>query len=94
MLMAGLSKSVQGFSPLPNALNTIKAIEKQQLCPKIPYTSLTNQIFTTKNIHKQLNKQDYKIVYFATHGKFEPNSNRSFLLTYDQKLNLNELTIN
>lgn len=91
ILMAGLSKSVQGFSPLPNALNTIKAIEKQQLCPKIPYTSLTNQIFTTKNIHKQLNKQDYKIVYFATHGKFEPNSNRSFLLTYDQKLNLNEL---
>ncbi|WP_069471467.1 CHAT domain-containing protein [Candidatus Marithrix sp. Canyon 246] len=91
MLMAGLSKSVQGFAPLPNALNTIKAIEKQQLCPNIPYTSLTNQIFTTKNINNQLNKKDYKIVYFATHGKFEPNSNRSFLLTYDQKLNLNEL---
>jgi CHAT domain-containing protein len=91
MLMAGLSKSVQGFSPLPNALNTIKAIEKQQLCPNIPYTSLTNKIFTTKNIHNNLKKTDYKIVYFATHGKFEPNSNLSFLLTYDQKLNLNEL---
>jgi CHAT domain-containing protein len=91
MLMAGLSKSVQGFSPLPNALNTIKAIEKQQLCPNIPYTSLTNKIFTAKNIYNQLNKKDYKIVYFATHGKFEPNTNLSFLLTYDKKLNLNQL---
>ncbi len=91
MLMAGLSKSVQGFSPLPNALNTIKAIEKQQLCPNIPYTSLTNKIFTARNIHNQLNKKDYKIVYFATHGKFEPNTNLSFLLTYDKKLNLNQL---
>jgi CHAT domain-containing protein len=90
MLMAGLSHSVQGFSPLPNALNTIKAIEKQQICPNTPYTSLTNQIFTTKNINNQL-KKNYKIVYFATHGKFEPNSNLSFLLTYDQKLKLNEL---
>lgn len=90
MLMAGLSHSVQGFSPLPNALNTIKAIEKQQICPNTPYTPLTNQIFTTKNINNQL-KKNYKIVYFATHGKFEPNSNLSFLLTYDQKLKLNEL---
>ncbi len=91
ILMAGLSKSVQGFSPLPNALNTIKAIEKQQLCPNTPYTSLTNKKFTSKNIHNNLKKTDYKIVYFATHGKFEPNSNLSFLLTYDKKMNLNQL---
>jgi CHAT domain-containing protein len=91
MMMCGLSKSVQGFSALPNALKTFQAIENKNICPKISYISLKNQEFRKNRLKEHLENSPYQIVHFATHGKFEREATSSFLLTYEERLNLNEL---
>jgi CHAT domain-containing protein len=88
MLMAGLSEPVLGFSPLPHVVESIEAIK--QICPTTT-PPLINRNFTKTQVRSNLEQTAYTLVHFATHGKFEPHSALSFLLAYDDKLNLNEL---
>jgi len=76
---------------LPNALKTFQAIENKKICPKISYISLKNQEFRKNRLKEHLENSPYQIVHFATHGKFEREATSSFLLTYEERLNLNEL---
>ncbi len=88
MLMAGLSEAVQGFGKLPHVVESIEAIK--QICPTTT-PPLVNKTFLKNRVRSNLEQTAYTLVYFATHGKFEQHSALSFLLTYDDKLNFNEL---
>ena len=52
---------------------------------------LQNKNFTFSKIRKLLEKNDYSIIHFSTHGFFSHNLNESFLVTYDKKLMMNDL---
>jgi len=88
MLMGGLSESRQGFSALPHVLNSINSIE--QIC-QTQTPPLVNKSFLKNRLKDNLAETAYTSLYFATHGQFKSHSTSSFLLTYNDKLNLNEL---
>ncbi len=85
-LGAGLSKSVQGYSALPGVASELEAIEKMY-----GGTRLQDEAFITQNLRKELTDTPYSIVHVATHARFESNVRKSFLLTYDGNLNLDQL---
>ncbi len=85
-LAAGLSESVQGFAPLPNVGGELKDVHAM-------YNSdvLENGTFVGANLQKDLQENSYSIVHIATHGSFGPKGQDTFLLTYDSKIDMNQL---
>lgn len=86
LLMAGLTESVQGFSALPSVHNEAEYIKKN-FKGKI----LQNVGFTASSMEDSLENQPYTIVHIATHGQFDSNPSKTFLLTYDGRLTLDDL---
>ncbi len=86
LLLNGLSESVEGFSPLPFVEEEMSRIE-----PIYKSTLLLNKDFRYQDIQKLLLKNTYSAIVFATHSQFNRDVNQSYLLSYDGKINLNEL---
>jgi CHAT domain-containing protein len=87
VLLIGLSKSVQGFRPLPNVPVEIENLEKLYA----RRNTLIDETFLTRRVQLSLEQTPYRIVHMASHGQFERDPNNSFVLTYDDKLTLNRL---
>jgi len=86
ILLNGLSESVQGFSALPNVKEELKNIS-----PLYNSKTLVNKEFSIKNIEGALQSTPYSIVHIASHGQFDRDPKKTFLLTYDGKLTMNRL---
>ncbi len=85
-ITAGLTKSRQGFSPLNYVDSELKEIEKM-----VDGVTLLNQNFTAKALRQEIKFTDYPIVHIATHGQFSSTLEDTFLLTWDERININEL---
>ncbi len=85
LLLNGLSKSVQGYAQLDFVTNELHSIDRT-------YTSetLLNEQFTTAELQRKLGEQ-FSIVHIASHGQFDRDVHKTFVLTYDNKLTLNDL---
>jgi CHAT domain-containing protein len=46
--------------------------------------------FTSANFRQRLKQRDYAIVHIATHGKFNPDIDSSFLQAFDSRIQLTE----
>jgi CHAT domain-containing protein len=82
----GLTEGVQGFAPLPYVeieLDSVKDIGAG--------AQLRDRDFTTANLARALTGRPYSIIHVASHAQFNADSRRSFLLTYDGKLTLDQL---
>lgn len=86
VLAAGLTDSVQGFPPLPNVSNELLAI--QHLYGGTP---LLNRNFLNSNLERELRNKQFTIVHIASHGRFESDIKKTFLLTFDDKLTMDQL---
>jgi len=86
-LLNGLSEGVQNFSPLPSVPDEIKNIEL--LFEKNDV--LLDQTFSLENLHQSLLDTPYDVVHIASHGQFDRNPKKTFLLTYDSKLTMARL---
>ncbi|BAZ17115.1 hypothetical protein NIES4071_89930 [Calothrix sp. NIES-4071] len=86
VLAGGLSEARQGFVPLPGVESEINQIKT-----KVPAQVLLNQTFTTKAIEKQVNTTRYPVVHLATHGQFSSNADETFVLTWDNRINVKQL---
>jgi CHAT domain-containing protein len=87
VLLNGLSEEVQGFPPLPSVLNEVDNINK--LFSKA--TVLINKDFSLSNLNQALQTTPYQIIHISSHGQFDRDPKRSFLLTYDDKLTMDRL---
>jgi CHAT domain-containing protein/predicted negative regulator of RcsB-dependent stress response len=87
ILLAGISESVQGFPGLPEVSEELKTIQ-QMMNGK---TLLQNKEYTLDSISREFKKNPYSIVHLATHGVFGGTQEESFLLTYDDKMTMNQL---
>ena len=85
-IIAGLTKSRQGFSPLNYVDSELKEIGKM-----VDGVTLLNQNFTAKALQQEIKFTDYPIVHIATHGQFSSTLEDTFLLTWDERININEL---
>lgn len=86
VLKAGLSEARQGFPALPAV-----AVELNQLQSLVAGEVLLNQEFTKTNIQNAIDAVPFPVVHLATHGQFSSKAEETFILTWDDRINVNEL---
>ncbi|MGF1938965.1 MAG: CHAT domain-containing protein [Nostoc sp. ChiQUE02] len=86
VLTAGITEARQGFSALSNV-----ALELNQIQSEVPTTELLNQEFTSKTFQKEINSILFSVVHLATHGQFSSKAEETFILTWDGRINVNQL---
>jgi CHAT domain-containing protein len=82
----GLSDGVQGFAPLAYVPQEVGSLKKL-----FGGTELMNQQFVKTNIDKEFLGENYSIVHIASHGHFDSDAKKTFVLTFDGKLTLDDL---
>lgn len=85
--IGGLSEARQGFTPLPSVVDEVKTISQF-----VPSTLLLDSTFQENLVSKEIAQTHSPIVHFATHGQFSSNANDTFILTWDDKINIHELS--
>lgn len=85
-LTAGLTKSVQGFPPLPYVVDEVESIQRLYKSDQ-----LLNNAFQASRLERELREGRYGGLHIATHGRFSTEVNDSFLLTFDGKLTMQTL---
>jgi len=53
---------------------------------------LQDEDFTLSKVEKRFQHTPYSIIHFATHGNFDSDPNKTFLLTYNGKITMNDLS--
>ena len=86
ILLAGLSQPRQGFTSLPGVQQEIAQIE-----PLFASKVLLNNNFTELNFNRSATDTPFRIVHLATHGQFSSNAADTFILTWDDRVNVDEL---
>jgi CHAT domain-containing protein len=87
VLSAGLTEARQGFSALPNIETELEEIEQQ-----VPTRVLLNAAFTRSSFQEAANSSPFPIIHLATHGQFSSNLDETFILTWDDRISLNQLS--
>lgn len=94
VLTAGTSQKapsyeLEGFSSLPNIQQELEAIEKT-----VPQSEkLADEKFTKTNIQTQVNSEPFNIIHIATHGQFSSNPDDTFILGWDERINVRDLDL-
>ncbi len=86
VLLTGLSESVQGYQALtyvPFELNTVQRSYGGRV--------LLNKDFTIPLMRKEIEKLPYSIIHIASHGEFSEDALKTYVLTWDEKLNMDQL---
>lgn len=86
-LAVGLSEARQGFNELPNVTTELEEIKSQVSTSEV----LLNQQFTDENFQTALNKVPFPVVHIATHGQFSSNAERTYIVTWDDKIKVKQL---
>jgi CHAT domain-containing protein len=87
-LIAGLSQSPSPrFSALPYV-----DLELKQIQTHLPSTTLLNQAFTQKAFQTNVALEPLSIIHLATHGQFSSKADQTFILAWDDKINVNQLS--
>jgi CHAT domain-containing protein/Tfp pilus assembly protein PilF len=86
VLAVGVSEAVQGFPPLPNV-----SAELQALHALLKSETLVDKEFLAANLEQKLKDEEFTIVHVASHGEFGNEVDKTFLLTFDDKLSLDRL---
>jgi CHAT domain-containing protein/Tfp pilus assembly protein PilF len=86
VLLVGLTESTQGFPPLPyvsSELETVHSLYPSQL--------LVNEEFSSSSVQKALADEEFAVMHVASHAQFNKDVDKTFLLTFDDKLTLDRL---
>ena len=86
VLTVGLTEAVQNFAALPSVAAEVEAISELY-----PGASLLDERFVVDNLERELAETEFSIVHVASHAAFAGNPEDSFLLTYDDRLTLDDL---
>jgi CHAT domain-containing protein len=86
ILIAGLTRSVEGFPSLPYVSEEISRIHDLY-----GGRVLVDQEFLLTNLEKELRSGAFTMVHIASHAQFEREVDESFLLTFDGTLTLDRL---
>ncbi|MEH2347602.1 MAG: CHAT domain-containing protein [Nostoc sp.] len=86
-IVGGISQSRAGFSALPAVESEVK-----QISQTVPSSMLLNQQFTIQALADRVKSSNANIIHLATHGQFSSRLEDTFLLTWDGRLNVKELS--
>lgn len=86
ILTGGITDARQGFSALPAV-----ALELQQIAAEVNSAEvLLDREFTQSNLAMQIDAVDFPMIHLATHGQFSSNSEQTFILTWNDKIQVKE----
>lgn len=85
-LVGGLTEARQGYSALPSVKEEI-----DQITTIVTAKALLNEKFTRSNFQKRVENQPFSIVHLATHGEFSSKAEDTFLLAWDERINVKDL---
>ncbi len=86
-LLAGISKSVDGAPPLPNVVQELRAVESL-----IGGQVMLDDAFIRSDLRDSLEAKNFGIVHIATHARFSARPEDTYLLAWDGRLGLDELS--
>ena len=86
-VLAGISESNIGFSALPAVDEELALISSQ-----LPSEELLNGEFTKTSFQEQIEKTPFPVIHLATHGQFSSNPQETFIVTWQDRVRVNELT--
>ncbi|MDJ0531044.1 MAG: CHAT domain-containing protein [Xenococcaceae cyanobacterium MO_207.B15] len=84
-VVAGLSKSSQGFAALPGV-----ETEVNEIAQYISSQLLLNEEFTNTGLREQLLKTPSSLLHLATHGQFSSNPEETFIVTWNDQIKVKE----
>ncbi|MGB5636466.1 MAG: CHAT domain-containing protein [Waterburya sp.] len=85
-LTAGLTEARGGFPPLKFVADELAQVQSQ-----VSSVKLIDREFTSNSLQNQINNNSLPIVHLATHGQFSSQAAETFVLTWDDRLNVNRL---
>jgi CHAT domain-containing protein len=85
-LLGGISQARQGFAALPGVVQEITTIA-QQFSSRV----LLDQSFTRPKLQTHLDRHPYPVVHLATHGQFSSRAADTFILTWNDRLQIQDL---
>lgn len=85
-LIGGLAEARQGFSALPAVKHEINKIAEV-----VPTEVLLDMDFTRRRLETEIEETSFPIVHLATHGQFSSQAEDTFLLTWDENINVKDL---
>jgi CHAT domain-containing protein/tetratricopeptide (TPR) repeat protein len=86
-IVGGISESRNGFSALP-AVNQ----EVEKIATVVATSPLLNKAFTNAALSDRVKNDAASVVHLATHGQFSSRLEDTFLLTWDGRMNVKELS--
>ncbi|MDJ0690300.1 MAG: CHAT domain-containing protein [Xenococcaceae cyanobacterium MO_188.B32] len=86
-MLAGLTESRQNYPPLKNV-----DLQLNQISGEIPSQILLDDKFTVSNFQNQLQLLPFPVVHIATHGQFSSQPEQTFILAWDNSIDLNQLS--
>ncbi|MBD2338358.1 CHAT domain-containing protein [Calothrix sp. FACHB-156] len=87
VITAALSEARQGFKALP----AVKS-EVTEISAEISSQLLLNEEFTDANLQTAIKSIPFSVLHLATHGQFSSKSDDTFILSWDGKINVKELS--
>ncbi len=85
-LVLGVSKSVEGYVPLPNVEREVAAVHDIE-----GGQELLNDAFSRARFEAELRRVPYNIVHIASHGQFGSDPSQTFVLAFDGQLTMDDL---
>ena len=86
VLAIGLTEAVQGFPALPHVASELANVNKT-----FGGQILQDEQFKLNSVQDELKQNNYNIVHIASHGQFKSDSQENFVLTFEDKLSMNNL---
>lgn len=83
VLVGGLTEGRREFSALPGVKK-----EAQEIAAIAATEVLLDQEFTRANLESKIQSQRFPIVHLATHGQFSSLAEETYLLTWDERINV------
>ncbi len=86
-LTAGLTEARGGFPPLRYVADELNTIQSQVAEAE----TLVDRDFTSNAFQSKINQLPFRVVHLATHGQFSSQAENTFILTWDDRINVNQL---
>ncbi len=87
ILIGALSMAIEGYPELLNVSNEVHSLQ-QLYGPHA--TLLMDQAFTVHNFKQVLEKNSFSIIHLASHGQFDSDPQKTFILTQQGKLTMGD----
>ena len=86
VLTAGLTEARSGFPSLKFVADELAQVQSQ-----VSTVELIDREFTSDSLQNQITNNPLPIIHLATHGQFSSQAAETFVLTWDDRLNIDQL---